>query len=139
MIDSKDEKILELLKKNSRMSVRDIASKTKIRPSTVHLRIQKMKDQGVIEKFTVKLDNKKVGESFIAFMLVSADKQIDDKAFKSPHIKEVFGVTGEYDLMIKLKFSDIEEFNRFIIEFRKKYGLKKTHTMISTIAIKEEI
>lgn len=139
MIDSKDKRIIEILKKDSRMSVRDIAAVTKIRPSTVHLRIQKMKESGVIENFTVKLNNKKVGESFIAFMLVSADKQIDDKAFSSPHIKEVFGVTGEYDLMLKLKFSDIEEFNSFIIKFRKKYGLKKTHTMISTISIKEEI
>lgn len=139
MIDSRDNKIIDELRKNSRASVRDIARRTGLRPSTVHSRMQRLKEEGIIEKYTIKLDNKSAGESFIAFMLISADRQIDDDAFRSRHIKEVFGVTGDYDLLLKLKFKDIEEFNRFIIDFRKKHNIRKTHTMISTIAVKEEI
>ena len=111
-----------------------------LRPSTVHQRILTLRDNGVIEKFTIKTSNKETGENFIVFMLVSTEGVIlPDSALKNDHIKEVFGITGEYDLMIKMKFLDVEEFNNFILDFRKKYGLKKTITMVGTVNLKEEL
>ena len=73
-IDNKDLKILNQLKENSRASIRDIAKTTGIRPSTVHQRITKLKDSNVIEKFTVKLNNKQIEENFIVFMFVATEK-----------------------------------------------------------------
>lgn len=139
MIDAKDKKIITELQKNARETVRNIGRKTGLRPSTVHNRMEKLAKGGVIEKYTVKLNNKAVGENFIVHMLIATERMIDNKAFKSRHIKEVFGVTGEYDLMFKMKFKDVEEFNDFIIRFRKENQLGKTLTMVSTICIKEEI
>lgn len=138
-IDDKDEKILSQLKENSRKSIRDIARATDIRPSTVHQRIKKLEEREVIEKFTVKLNNKQIGEDFIVFMLVTSDQKIDDKILQDKHVKQVFGVTGEYDLIFKLKFSDIEAFNNYLLKFREETGIKKTITMVSTITLKEEI
>jgi DNA-binding Lrp family transcriptional regulator len=139
MIPLKDTKIIAELKKNSRATVRDIAKATSIRPSTVHQRIKRLMKDKVIEKFTIKLNNKAAEENFVVFMLVKTEKDLDDKVFSNPHIKEVFGVTGEYDLMMKLKFKDIEEFNEFIIEFRKSNRINNTVTMVATINIKEEL
>ncbi len=138
-VDDKDHQIISILRENSRESVRDIAKKTGIRPSTVHIRIQKMIQENVIEKFTLKLNNKAIGENFIVFMLVKTSVMIDEKKFHKPQIKEVFGITGEYDLMIKLKFKDIEEFNDFVINFREENKVAVTVTMVSTAVIKEEI
>lgn len=138
-LDNKDYRILEFLKQNSRISIRDLAKKANLRPSTVHQRILKLKQNNVIEKFTLKLNNKEVGENFIVFMLIATEKEVDNKVFNNKHIKEVFGITGEYDLMLKLKFRDVEEFNSYIINFRKEQGIKKTLTMVSTITLKEEI
>jgi len=138
-LDDKDFKILKELKKNSRATVRDIAKVTSIRPSTVHVRIQRMIADGVIERFTLKLNNKAIGENFIVFMLVKSQDKIDEKLFLNSHVKEVFGVTGEYDLLLKLKFKDIEEFNDFVITFREKAPIGVTVTMVSTITLKEEI
>lgn len=138
-LDSKDQRIIEILKQNSRVSIRDLAKKANLRPSTVHQRILKLKQNNVIEKFTLKLNNKEVGENFIVFMFIATEKEIDNKVFNNKHIKEVFGITGEYDLLLKLKFKDVEEFNDFIIKFRKDYDLRKTLTMVSTITIREEI
>ena len=138
-IDNKDKQIIEELKKDSRTSIRDIAKTTGIRPSTVHQRIHKLKTSGIIERFTLKLNNNLVGENFIVFMFVSTEKDISPAVFKNSHIKEVFGITGEYDLLFKLKFKDVEEFNDFVLEFRKQTGIKKTITMVGTITLKEEI
>ncbi len=138
-LDTSDHHIIAVLRKNARSSVRDIAKQLKLRHSTVHLRIQKLVKNGIIEQFTIRLNNKAVGENFIVFVFIAADKIIPDNAFKDDHIKEVFGITGEYDLVMKCKFSDIEEFNEFILSFRKKHNLKKTLTMIATVNVKEEM
>jgi|TARA_B100002003_G_scaffold234269_1_gene247938 DNA-binding Lrp family transcriptional regulator len=141
-LDNKDYKIMDLLKKNSRDPIREIAKKTKIRPSTVHQRIQKLVDKGVIEKFTIKLNNKSVSENFIVLMLVkgNTNEYIGQKILQDNHVKEIFGVTGEYDILIKLKFKDVGDFNNFIIDFRRnRKDIQSTLTMIVTANLKEEI
>ena len=141
-IDNKDKKIIEILKQDARLPIKEIAKSTKIRPSTVHQRIQKLIENETIEKFTIKLSNKAVGENFIVFMLVkgSTNEYIDNKFLNNNHVKEVFGITGEYDVIIKLKFKDVEEFHNFILNFRKdKKEIQSTLTMVVTTNLKEEI
>jgi len=142
MPDKKDYLIINILKQNSRLAIRDIAKKTGIRPSTVHERIKKLVKEGIIEKFTLKLSNKAVGQDFIVFMLIKGGttEYINDKIINNDCIKEIFGVTGEYDLLLKLKFGNVEEFNKFLIKFRKEQkGLRQTYTMVTTANVKEEI
>ena len=65
-------------------------------------------------------------------------KNLIDK-FKNKAVKEAFGITGEYDICLKCKFKDINEFNNFIMDLRNKRNLRRTLTMVSTVVIKEEI
>ncbi|MEK6917164.1 MAG: Lrp/AsnC family transcriptional regulator [Nanoarchaeota archaeon] len=139
MLDNTNKKIISELKKDSRQPIRDISKKTGLRPSTVHNRIKKLVDDGTITNFTIKLNNAKTGENFIVFILVNSEKEIPEIFFKKDNIKEVFGITGEHDLLLKCKFKDIEDFNKFILEFRKIPEISKTITMVSTTTIKEEL
>tara|TARA_Y100000310_G_scaffold322247_1_gene381073 strand:+ start:368 stop:793 length:426 start_codon:yes stop_codon:yes gene_type:complete len=139
-VDKKDFAIIDVLKENSRLSIRDVAKRTKLRPSTVHQRIARLKEKKVIDKFTLKLNNKAMGEGFIVFMLIKTKPAaILDKIINNKHVREFFGVTGEYDLLLKLKFRDVEEFNDFVIKFRKEQSIQTTLTMVVTADIKEEI
>lgn len=141
-LDEKDHQIIGLLKENSRFSVRDIAKKTGIRPSTVHQRIKKLVNGGIIERFTLKLNNKAIGENFIVFMLVlgKPTEYVGETLLTHKNIKEVFGITGEYDMLFKLKFKDVEEFNDFVLNFRKlNKNVEKTLTMVVTTTLKEDI
>lgn len=139
ILDTKDHKIIAVLRDNSRISIRDLAKKTNLRPSTVHQRIKVLKQENIIEKYTLKLNNKAIGENFIVFILANTKKDLDQTTLSNPHIKEVFGITGEYDIIMKLKFKDVEEFNDFIIKFRKELTIKETLTMVVTANIKEEV
>ena len=137
--DNKDMKIISILREDSRMPIREIAKKANLRPSTVHQRIARLKKEGTIEKFTLKLNNKSVGENFIVFMLVKTKPAaMLSNITGSRHVKQVFGITGEYDLMLKLKFRDVEEFNDFVLRFRKDRKIETTLTMIATACIKED-
>jgi DNA-binding Lrp family transcriptional regulator len=139
-LDDKDWLLLKHLKTDSRLSVRNLAKKTKIRPSTVHQRIKRLSDLGIIQAFTIKLDHEKIGENLTVFMLVSGtlDRYFDDKFMNSEHIEEISGITGEYDLLMKLRFKNMNQFNKFVIEFRERYSrsISKTITMVQTVALK---
>jgi DNA-binding Lrp family transcriptional regulator len=141
-LDDKDHKIIGQLRINSRNSVRDIAKATGLRPSTVHERIRRLMNENVIERFTLKLNNEAMGESFIVFMLVSGTptSYVGTPLLSNPHIKEVFGVTGDCDMLLKLKFKDVAEFNDFVIKFRQENKeVTKTVTMVVTVNLKEEL
>ncbi|MBI2147422.1 Lrp/AsnC family transcriptional regulator [Candidatus Woesearchaeota archaeon] len=141
-LDDKDHDILQKLKNNSRQPIRDIAKSLRLRPSTVHDRIQRLIRDGVIERFTLKLNNAAVGENFIVFMLVAGKptEYLRKGSIEQQHIKEAFGITGEYDLLLKLKFKDVADFNDYIIRFRKENkDVIKTLTMVATVVLKEEV
>ncbi len=138
-LDNKDHKIINVLKQNSRLPIRDIAKKAQLRPSTVHLRIQRLIKNNIIEKFTLKLNNQAVEQDFIVFMYVSTAEDLSSSFFNNSHVKEAFGVTGEYDLILKLKFKDISQFNDYIIALRKNKAITKTITNVVTTNLKEEL
>jgi DNA-binding Lrp family transcriptional regulator len=137
-LDDKDHKIINVLKKNSREPIRGIAKKTKLRPSTVHVRIRKLVAEGVIDKFTLKLNNELMGEGFIAIILLNTDN-LDPKVISNKQVKEIFGITGEYDILMKAKFKGVAEFNDFVLALRKLYNIKQTLSMVVTANIKEDI
>ena len=138
MLDKKDLAIIAILREDARTSVREIAKLTGIKPSTVHQRIRKLIESKVIEKFTIKLDNKAINENFIVFMLVKV-KPDTKILIQDKHIKEVFNVTGNYDLLLKLKFGCVEEFNQFITRFKQQYKVDDMLTMVATSTLKEDI
>lgn len=141
-LDKKDKKIITILKNDARASIREISKATGIRPSTVHQRIKKLVENDVIEKFTVRLNDDKMEEGFASFMLISGspERYLDEKILKNQHVKGIYGITGEYDLLIKMKFKDMSAFNEFLLDFRENYSkhISKTLTMVQTVKLKEE-
>ena len=72
-------------------------------------------------------------------MWITTEIDLPQSFFANKHIKEAFGVTGEYDLVLKMKFKDIEDFNDYVISLRKNKSIKKTLTSVVTVALKEEV
>jgi len=72
-MDKKDLEIIEVLKRHSDYTTRQIAKKTLLPITTIHNRIRKLKEEGIIKRFTIELDHKKVGNSFVVYILVSAN------------------------------------------------------------------
>lgn len=141
-LDRKDQKILDELKENSRASIREISKTTGIRPSTVHQRIRRMTENEIIEKFTVRLDDEKVGEGFCVFMLISGstERYLGDSILKNEQVKGIYGITGEYDILLKMKFKDMKAFNDFLLDFRESHSkyISKTLTMVQTVKLKDD-
>ena len=85
MIDKKDELILSELKKNARQSTKAIAKHINIPRVTVHDRIQKMMERGIIKSFNVTIDYQKIGFSSEVFIFISF---LPDQTGTSPNLTE---------------------------------------------------
>ncbi len=136
-LDDNDLKIVRILQNNARETTQGIAQQTGMRPSTVHLRIKRLRERGVITRFTIELDDTKIGQDFVGFIFLTTNENLPKKVFDHPSIKEVYGVTGEYDLMIKMKCKDVKEFNQFLLDLRKNKAVTKTLSEVATLKIKE--
>ena len=135
IVDKQDQDILGLLRENSRYSVRQIAEKLAMRPSTVHQRMQRLIKQGIIQGFTVKTDDAKIGEDLCVFMMLKGSPNA--AVLKDPAVKEAYAVTGEYNHMLKLKFQDMKALNTFMAAFRLHHPDQATLTMVATEKMKE--
>jgi DNA-binding Lrp family transcriptional regulator len=147
MLDEKDELILAELKKNSRMSTVDIARKTHLPRVTVHERISKLREKGVIKRFTAMLDNSKVGRPITAFVLVSYDphqditqRKLAERLARLDEVYEVHILGGEWDLLLKVRGESVEGVGKLVVDkLREIGGISKTVTLTCFSTVKEEL
>ncbi|MFH1448693.1 MAG: Lrp/AsnC family transcriptional regulator [Candidatus Micrarchaeota archaeon] len=146
MYDEKNRLILRELKRNSRDSTAHISRRTHIPRVTVHERIRRMKEKGVIKRFTVMPDYRLIGLSTTAFVLVSYDphskptqRQLAEKIAKIPNIYEVHILAGEWDMLLKVRAKSIEHVGKLVVDrLRETEGIGKTVTIPCFETIKEE-
>lgn len=145
-MDKIDKKILRELQLDSDKKVYQIARKLNIPKSTVHNRIKKLEKLGIITRYKAIVDPKKLDKAVCALVhIVITSKQsayqIAEKLKKMPNIEEIDILTGQFDIMAKVRLKNTEELSKFI--FDSKTGLKtwpgieRTESMIILDAIKE--
>jgi DNA-binding Lrp family transcriptional regulator len=147
MLDEKDLEILAELKKNARASTADIARKTRIPRVTVHERIKRLKEKGVIKSFTIVTDYSKLGKSTTAFILVSYEphqnitqKKLAEKLTKLDGVYEVHILAGEWDMLLKVRGKSIEEIGKLVIDkLREIGGVGRSVTLACFASLKEEV
>ena len=147
MIDEKDDIILAELKKNARNSTKNIATKVNIPRVTVHDRIQKMIERGIIKSFNVTIDYKKIGLSTEVFIFVSflfnpevSQRELAKRIAQLPGVSEVHIISGEYDLLLKVRGKSLEEIGKLVVDkLRQLKGVGRTLTCACFETVKEEI
>lgn len=130
--DKKDEKIVEFLRNNSRESFVDIGKNLKLSESAVRRRVKNLVSSGTIKKFTVEVGE---GNTTSAFVLISVESSIDtskvsSKITKIQGVKTVYEITGQYDITVVIRASNITEINECIDALRKIPGVTDTNSVI---------
>ena len=137
-MDEIDAKILKLLSKNADVTASEIGGMVNLSVPAVNKRIQKLKKDGMIRRYTVLTNGKQVGKPIMAFVLlvVQAGRQGEpflDYVKNDDDILECFSVTGEYDYLIKVCASDMESLKNKLSQIKLHNGVVKSHTMISLL------
>ena len=143
LLDDINLRIIDALSKDSSMPFVEIAKQIGISDATVHLRVRKLKDNGVINKFTLSLDNDLLGYDHLSFIGINirpglAD-QITEELSNIEEILEVHEMHGKFDLFVKIRAKDLNH-TRDIIEnkIRKLPNIVETELMTVLKTKKEE-
>jgi Lrp/AsnC family transcriptional regulator for asnA, asnC and gidA len=142
-MDETDEKIIEILKKNSRTSYKEIARNSKISDVAVHKRIKKL-GEGVIRAFTVLVDQKAYGKNTIAIANVRCEtgmtSEIAGALSKIDDITEVYTTVGNFDITAKIRTADTESLKEIIeTKIMAIRGINEIRTSIVFDCIKEDV
>lgn len=145
MLDEKDSSILGKLIEDSRKTTKAIARELDIPRATVHDRIVKMEQKGVIRKFTAVPDYSKLGMGVSAFILVQfepeggmSQRETADEIATIPGIYEVHMISGEYDMLLKVRGASMEEIGMLVIDkLREVKGVARTLTCAVFTTVKE--
>ncbi|MHA1722075.1 MAG: Lrp/AsnC family transcriptional regulator [Candidatus Baldrarchaeia archaeon] len=141
-MDEVDFKILKELQRDGRVSFAEISRRIGVPDSTVYDRFTRLKDSGVIKGFTVILDDKKLGINITALVGVETRSEnygrVANELSRIDEVIEVYGVTGEFDLMVKIKAVSMEDLSRILNIIRSMNGVDDIFVMTVLETFKEE-
>jgi DNA-binding Lrp family transcriptional regulator len=138
-VDKKDEKIIEILKKNARTTSTEIGKQVGLTTSTVSTRIKELKRKGVVLGFSIQLDTSKYDyHAFKTFIKMSTFSEKIDRMLKTfcetnPNVVYFVTSVGRWDYEIDFDAASHEEYRRILRQFKNLMG--KTVTDIETLEI----
>jgi len=139
-MDIVDIKILELLKENSRTSFNDISQVVGKTEATVRRRVKKLTEDGIIKRFTIdySIDNKPRTRATVKADLDFKEiKRIIKELLEIEEITNIWRLSGDCGLFIKVEIGSIEMFNPLIEEkISQIRGIKIVETCFITDVIK---
>lgn len=135
-LDDVDHQILDILIQNTRVPFTDIAKKLLISAGTVHVRVKKMEEAGIITGSSLNLDYKKLGYSFIAYVGVflnntSQTKFVLERVQEIPYVTVAHITTGKFNIFCKIRARDTYHAKEIIFKLDDIDGVLRTETMIS--------
>jgi len=149
-LDEKDIAILSLIQENSKLAARQIAQRINAPITTVFAKTKRMEELGIIREYRAVLAPEKLDSGTAAFILASvsyrakaddvpvSQRAVAEEIAKFPEVQEVHIITGDWDLLIKLRAESVEAIGKFVVDkLRLIKGLEKTLTCMVFETVKE--
>jgi Lrp/AsnC family transcriptional regulator for asnA, asnC and gidA len=135
--DNTDLRILEILRDDARKPYSEVARKVHVSQGTVHVRMNKMEEAGIVEKTTLRLNYGVLGYDITAFIGIYLQKSaLYDKVLEAlkaiPEIINIHYTTGNYSMFIKIHCRDTNHLKEVLHDkMQQVEGIERTETMIS--------
>jgi len=131
MIDHLDERIIEIMKKDSRRPFVEIAEELKVSEGTIRSRVRKLFEEGVIQSFTIKTSSKNVKAIIEVKIDVNVNtSEVASSIAKFDGVSEVFEVTGEEDIVARIDVTSSPQLNEIIERIRRFDNVQSTRTRL---------
>ncbi|MCC6447315.1 MAG: Lrp/AsnC ligand binding domain-containing protein [Chitinophagaceae bacterium] len=136
-LDDIDLKILSILMKDAKTPFTDIAKQLFVSSGTVHVRMKKMEDLGIIKGFSLQLNYHKLGYDITAFLGIYLNKSsqydiVAKQLTAIPEIVDLHYTTGNYSMFVKLICKDTEHLRKILMDkIQKIEDITRTETFIS--------
>ncbi|UCH88693.1 MAG: Lrp/AsnC family transcriptional regulator [Thermoplasmata archaeon] len=141
IVSVEEERILELLQKDARMPIAQIARKVGLSENTVKKRVKKLKEDGYIHDFTLLLNPKKFGKNVITIFMISTElnkvKDCTKELTKLSQIIDIYFTTGNYSIIAIGLFDDDDDLNDFLVKKFSKLPINHYNVVTVLEKIKE--
>jgi Lrp/AsnC family transcriptional regulator for asnA, asnC and gidA len=137
-LDDIDKNIIKILQNDARTSYREIQDRLGISIGTIHNRVSKLRDLGVVQGYTLRLSNEKLGYKLTFLIRVNVDGKYTEKILedltKIPEVCSIFHTTGEQSAALICRFKDSEDVHKFIRQLNEREHVTRTN---SNMVLKE--
>ena len=136
-IDNVDLKILNILMEDAKIPYTEVAKRVFVSGGTVHVRMKKLEEMGIVTGTTLKMDYSKLGFDVTCFLGIFLLKSsLYDSVVKSlkniPEIVKIHYTTGNYNIFIKIHCKDTRHLKDVLHDkIQKVEGIERTETFIS--------
>lgn len=138
MLDRLDREILAALIADARTAISAIAKNLDVAPATVHQRVRRLNERGVIRGSRLLVDWEELGLPVVAVVSLALDqagnmRQAADHLARIGHVQSCFAITGEFDLMLVVRAESSEHLGEILQEIRSTVaGRSRTNVVLST-------
>lgn len=134
-IDNIDLKIISLLNEDAKTPYTEIAKKVFVSSGTVHVRMRKLEDMGIVKSATLNIDFAKLGYDIAAFLGIYLDKSslynsVIDRLQHIPEVVRAYYTTGNYSIFTKIICKDTNHLREVLNKIQKVEGIDRTETLI---------
>ncbi len=142
-LDEKDLAILDALQRNGHLSHSELARMVGLAVSSVHDRVRKLVQSGIIAGWEARLSPAALGLDLLAFVYVLMDKPESSPAFldvvsQVPEVQECHHIAGDWNFLLKIRVRNTSEFEALLTNRLKSVpGVMRTHTVISLTSHKD--
>lgn len=136
-LDKLDLQIIHHMMEDAQISYADLGKKLFVSGGTIHVRIKKLQEAGVVKGTKLKVDLKQLGHDVIAFIGIYLEKSsmydsVAKELQKIPEIVRLNYTTGNYSMFAEIVCRDIAQL-RWVLhdQLQKIKGIERTETFIS--------
>ncbi len=131
-LDKIDEKIINILRADSRKAFVEIAQEIGLSESAVRRRVKNLVDNGTIKKFTIEMgvSNKTSAITLISVSPSTDTSKVSERLKSLRGVDIVYEITGQYDIVAIVSAPTIAEINKCIDDVRRIDGVDDTNTVI---------
>lgn len=133
-MDLTDMKILSILEKNGRISMKELASKITLTAPATKERVTKLEESGVIKGYKAEICLEKLNKNITAFILFETDncKGLYHFCLNYPEVTECHRIAGQYSYLVKISTFSMKTLEEFV-DKALKYGKSSTHLIFSSV------
>jgi Lrp/AsnC family transcriptional regulator len=138
-MDNTDLKILAILQEDSSLSVAEVANRVNLSQTPCWRRIQRLEEQGVIERRVAILNPESIGLGLSVFVEIetgdhSAEwiERFAEAVAAMPEVMESYRMAGDVDYLLRIAVSDMAAYDRF---YKKLIGLVPLKNVTSRFAM----
>jgi Lrp/AsnC family transcriptional regulator for asnA, asnC and gidA len=122
-LDEIDCRILEILKRDARTRFTEVGRDLGISDATVHVRVKKMREEGIIKRYTVVVDDEALGRKVHGFVLINVKpgsiEDVANQLSETANVSEVYEIHGPNDLIAKIGAGDLDEIRALMLRIRE--------------------